>query len=579
LAAAACAALYHRHFSASSARLKARRAVVVGKTDLVDLRHPDALIRSSSLAKLPRDLLRVPVAKDVFTEDLVNYYEHHDGKLALSGTLRRIAYENKLQLPERLLEMALDAPAEAALWNDGRGRLRHFAVAMTQNTLARTITLLLPLHTQVTSAGQWPGMDASILELSYGNQHLTLFTRGDRVVVVSDGLLPEAQVEAGGLSGRQQEIANIVKAMLAETSGQPSAFAQSFNLLGGLPEKGHEIVVAAKTLAFGYENFMPDLGGFHLFFDAEGNRQSDVLLNAEAATAQYTPLWRALPHGAAFCAVLPVDWAALSDVAAQWRGQSNATDARRIGDLLAKFGPAAVCWYGGSRLYTPLFAAAAQEPFSAEEKEELLQLSRAATKVVKPDESTSGSDGGMWRGSVPSAYGASTEGAEAAQSGKRFLHPAVAVWSFTAGQEEARDVALFSPDAALVNKVLGVAAKNFPALADDMSIPDGGQVIALINPGILAELIRGEILEAAPKDGADNFRDVAEFLFTPRLQALTRYPPQAVSFRAGKKFFDFSAAAWRWYPLRWASVGKAEAANATNTSAAEAEAAGEAIRP
>ena len=610
LVALASTALYNRYFPASGTRSKTTSAA--DEAGAASLGMPDALIRSSSLSKLPPDLLRLPLAKDILTEDIVNYYEHHDGKLALSGTLRRIAYENKLQLPERLIEMALDAPAEVALWNDDEGRLHHFAVAMTENALARAITLLLPLHSKVTSTKKWPEIDATSLAVAYGHEHLILFTRGDRVVMVSDSLLPVADDEGKteGDSGksdsksvsknnssdndddvkRQQEMVRIVNALLAGKNDQTSTLAKSFNLTGGLPVKGHEIVISAKALSLGYARFTPGFDGFRFVFASAGDGQdwqSAILLNGQAATTPYAPLWRALPHGAAFCASLPVDWSALADVALQWRVDEDANRTQQAGEILAKFGPAAVCWYGDSRLYTPLFATFSPEKLSTTEKETLLQLSQEATKVEQPDESFNKEDGGMWRGSVPSDYGVSQEDKEGQQSGKR-LYPAVAIWSFTMGQGAGKDVALFSPDAALVKKALEVAAKKFPALSDDAPVADSERIIAFVNPDILAKLMRQEIFSSTPQGAAENFLGIADFLFTPRLQALAGYAPQWISFDTGKSSLNSSTPASQWYPLRWnratgASItntnASATSASATESKASETGAAAEAKQP
>ncbi|MDR0477209.1 MAG: DUF2138 family protein [Desulfobulbaceae bacterium] len=592
LAGAACVALYNRYFPVSSLALKTGQQKTEENVDPawstipstpslekrktnenIDLDRPAMLIRSSSLAKLPRDLLRLPVAKDLLTEDIVNYYEHHDGKLALSGSLRRIAYENKLQLPDRLIEMALDAPTEVALWTDGRGRLRHFALAMEQNVLARTIALLLPLRSEVIARQSWPEIQATSLTLSYGNEKLFLFTRGDRVVALSSGLLVTKAGDASNSEKPREGIIGIVDKLLAGKAGQPSLFAESFHLADQPAAKGHEIVIATHTLAFGYEHFMPGLAAFHLVFDDTGAWQSAVLINGEAATAAYTPLWRALPHGAAFCAALPVNWPALGEAAKRWRGESG--DGEPLDDLLAKFGPAAACWYGDSRLYAPLFATASEKKLTEPEKTTLLRLSQTATKVKEPDESLTEPDGGMWRGTVPSAHGISA--AKGEEASKRFFHPAAAVWAFTTGEKQANDVALFSPNALLLAKALDVAMKKFPAIADSATFPENEQIIAFINPAMLAELMRGEIFEAAPADQKENFRDVADFLFTPRLNALAAYAPQVVSFHVGKNLSAHAAPDWQWYPLRWNSLEPAKTGNASTASTKAAN--DEAIEP
>lgn len=70
----------------------------------LDLTYPDALIDSQSLSQLPRDVLRVPLLRDVLTEDFVAYYEGNEDRLSVAGALRRLAYEQKLDLAETVLK-------------------------------------------------------------------------------------------------------------------------------------------------------------------------------------------------------------------------------------------------------------------------------------------------------------------------------------------------------------------------------------------------------------------------------------------------------------------------------------------
>src|SRR5512147_829100 len=63
----------------------------------LDLEHPDVFVRTRSLSQLPRDLLKVPLARDLLSEDFVFYYEDDPDRLGLEGSLRRIAYEHDLQ--------------------------------------------------------------------------------------------------------------------------------------------------------------------------------------------------------------------------------------------------------------------------------------------------------------------------------------------------------------------------------------------------------------------------------------------------------------------------------------------------
>ncbi|MGK5048592.1 DUF2138 family protein [Janthinobacterium sp. GB4P2] len=105
----------------------------------LDLSRPDALVRTKSLSTLPRDLLTVPLARDVLREDFLFYYEQSEDRLGLKGSLRRIAYEHALGWGDQLLRMVLDQPAEVALWRDADGSLKHFAIAVSRNQLTRLL--------------------------------------------------------------------------------------------------------------------------------------------------------------------------------------------------------------------------------------------------------------------------------------------------------------------------------------------------------------------------------------------------------------------------------------------------------
>lgn len=148
------------------------------------LDQPDALIRSASLARLPRDLLQLPVAREVLTEDLVDYYETQEDRLAIAGALKRIAFEHHLSLPDRVLESVFDEEAEVALWRGPDGSLKYYLLAMTRNRLAKLIQFLasaLPGDTQLHRVGKLPGRQIELYALDYGYQRRLLFAaQGDR---------------------------------------------------------------------------------------------------------------------------------------------------------------------------------------------------------------------------------------------------------------------------------------------------------------------------------------------------------------------------------------------------------------
>lgn len=100
------------------------------KSVVLDLSRPDVLIRTRKLSSLPRDLLKVPIARDLLTEDFVFYYEGHPDRLGIKGSLRRIAYEHQLQWRDEVLQWVFDQPADIALWRAGDGTLKHWLISI-----------------------------------------------------------------------------------------------------------------------------------------------------------------------------------------------------------------------------------------------------------------------------------------------------------------------------------------------------------------------------------------------------------------------------------------------------------------
>jgi uncharacterized protein YfaA (DUF2138 family) len=506
--------------------------------------RPDALIRSSSLSRLPPDLLRIPLAKDVLSEDFVDYYEHNENREALLGTLKRIAYEHRLDLSEQLLEKVFSEPAEVALWRDEGGRLKNFALAMKQNALARLIRLLLPLtDAQVSSAGTLQGTDVPILVVEYGSRHrLLVMARGDRVVALSDpGMLLKAGRAEGGVAGQDDAAAAVIAELLDEEA-RVSPFARHFQLDEALPARGHEIMLGAPVFALGYARFVPDVRGVRLVFDDAGRWQSAVLLDSAVARRwNAAPLWRAMPHGAAFCAALPVAWPSLMDALAAWQEKADEKplseeEKKALGE---RFEPlAAACWYPGERFYAPLFAAQFKAPVAKEEGPRWLEWTMRMIRAEHEIRDGTQDGSWIWEGRVASRYGKREEGGEEA-----YLTPTLAIQNFSFAAEKPRDFFFFSPVADLVKKAQDVAGKKYPALADDAKGPGAGRMLAVVHPGALAALARTEVFASLPRGEETDFRDAADAYLVPRLDALAKFPAQRVLLR--------TSASAPWYPLEW----------------------------
>ncbi len=164
------------------------------KNDLgVDVSEPDVLIDSSSLSKLPADILSVPLLKDTLTEDFVFYYQNNADKLGLTGSLQRIVYEHHLTLKDSLINELLNQPAKIALWRDHKGKLNHFIMVIHRSGLAKMLEPLAHVvagDSQLSKASpetiQVGNRGIALYKLRYNGQKSLLFASdGDKMVLLS----------------------------------------------------------------------------------------------------------------------------------------------------------------------------------------------------------------------------------------------------------------------------------------------------------------------------------------------------------------------------------------------------------
>jgi uncharacterized protein YfaA (DUF2138 family) len=491
----------------------------------LDLSRPDALIRSSALSRLPSDLLRIPLAQDVLTEDFVDYYEHNENREALLGTMKRIAYEHRLDLSDRILQAVFNEPAELALWRDKGGRLTYFALAMTRNALAKAIGLLLPLSdTQISLAGTLEGGEAPILILEYGAGHrLLVLVKGDRVVALSDPgmLLAERQGEEAASVPSSAAAALLTE--LLRSGKNVSPFARYFSMTESLPEKSHEITLGASAFAFGYENFMPDLVALRLSFDAAGQWRSAARTSGGMRAAP----WSVLPRGPGLCAALPVEWERFVPLLKALNGAKVAQISEETWRVFA--GSVAACWYGDSRFYAPIFALRLQTPPDEAQAKNLFALASLAVNFRAEDVRFDAQTGvGLWKTNPAAVYE---------------LRPAMGLSGNTL---------LFSPDASLVEKAMDVAARRYPAIADDFATNADSDTLAMIDPKVLSKLLRRETFAALPRGEEAIFRNAADAWLAPRLEALARYPAQRIRLSGASA----PASSLEWQDLVWEPLSR-----------------------
>ena len=517
----------------------------------VDLARPDAYVSTPALSKLPRDMVKAPVLREVLDEDFAFYYEEHEDRLGLRGAVKRIAFEHDKTLSDQLLEAALDEPAEMAFWADAKGAPRYWLMAITRNTLARTLqelgsVALKDNQLSVIESVRIGSAQVSAYALKLSPRRtLALLSLGNRVVVLSDpGLLFDGERHADSKS------LSVIGDLLAGESASQSVYRRGLGL--GAAGSGHTLVADARLLSFGYGHFFPGVQALRVDIDAGGAALRTHLRVAGGGALPAEPagraLWSALPANAASCAVLPVDWAQLKQVLTTAKGAPAAEADKKKWDAFADRleGPAAVCWYAKSQLHTPIVVARVKTAGDADMTFVLDALSKWLAPASAVDASTPVRQGASrWAREVKAPWGPRGEGEQT------LYRPTLAL--------QDRWVT-FSPDDALVELALDAQARRYPSMAD--GLPATSATLVVLVPKQIATMARRESFEVIGPD-QELFRQAAEKRLVPRLDALGRLP-------AVRATTTGAPDAERWVALDWQPL--APVAGTAPTAAASAAA-------
>ncbi|CNK51323.1 DUF2138 domain-containing protein [Yersinia alsatica] len=520
----------------------------------VDLHHPDVLIESESLSKLPNDLLTIPFLRATLTEDFVFYYENNADRLGLIGSLRRIAFEHDLTLRDNFLEMLLDQPANIALWHDDLGKLNHFMAVIKRGGLTR---LLEPLAKAAAEDTQLEITDFSQLKVGSeaipvyqwhygGNKQLFFASHGDNLLLFSDIDMLYDQ------DSPSKDSTQITSILLSGTNPWPESFGLKNR--AGASEAGsestkntsplaHRISVSANYLGFGYQRFIPAFAGVRFEMGPQG-WQSYLALNdkqqGENSSFDLSPVWQAMPMGASLCVALPVS----QSVPEYLFQRIDAIDSKSAADFpLALNRASGLCWYADSHLYTPLFVSQLEQTANAQTDETLAgmftKVIGAREKQPIPVEATANHHGHLWQREVSSRYGqypASDAKDQDSLLGSQFFRVSLA----RHGQ-----ILLFSLDDKLVNKALQTLDKNFPPIAD--VLPQQAVVPVYMAPEALSELFKQEVFASLPKNVEPIFYNAAQTLLLPKLSALAAQQRYALILPADTELNE----SWQWLPLKW----------------------------
>jgi uncharacterized protein YfaA (DUF2138 family) len=559
----------------------------------LDIHHPDAVIDSEALSRLPRDMLRVPLLHDVLTQDFVDYYESDNTRLSAEGALRRLAFEHQLDWRDELIRRVFDEPAHVLLWRSPDGRLGYWVMSMRRNGLAKLLQgfgNVAASDTQLSQIAKLSG-DVPVYALKLAVGRTILFAaKDDRLVVLSaPGVLLDPK---NALIG---ERADAISELLS--SGRDDA-ARGFRLdAAGDTPKGHRVVVSANYLSFGYQAFFSGISALRFDFAPNGNGgngnsggasswQTAALIEPGKLPQHWNSadLWRALPASPAACTSLPADWKEASALLGKV-ADGGTESAAAIGDQLD--GPAAVCWYAKSTLVAPVFIARVKAKDAASVTALKAALGKTFGQVIGAYEAKAaktgdgaesyrrlpvttkeqGADVTVWQRPVSARAGTalSSKASFGAQlSSERYFPVTLAL---------AHGYLIFSPDGRLVDDTLAVLDKRYPALADTLAPQRLPRTILTLTPSSAAALIEREAGSALPPDQESVFRNASRTHLLPKLHALAHYPPVSLTLPQ-----DLPGSTG-WVPVDWwfdrAGAGAADAAtNATNadTSATAAPA-------
>jgi uncharacterized protein YfaA (DUF2138 family) len=508
----------------------------------LDLSRPEAVIRTSSLARLPRDLLRLPIASDVLTEDLAFYYEQHEDRLALGGALRRIAYEHQLEWSDALLQAALDEPAEIGLWRDGKGALRRFALVLDRNALATVLQELAAValkDRQLQIAGEisLEGYSTPVYSLTLSpRRSLLIVSGGERILVLSD---PWMLLDQDGkvMVAAQRAIANWL--------GNPGVLASAFQIENSPQAPAHSLAIGAQALALGYAAFVPSFKALRFDYSATAGWSIQMWMDSAAPAAKArdeAQTWKVLPVNPSACVQLPLDWNVVLNVMGVAKIAAADTN-----ELALREGSAVACWYRESNLYSPLFVLRLQ----ATPKDRDAIVRTLAEWALRLPSSGKGSGEEKAATTSEAAPGSSAPPKPEIRAGVLRWQPAGEARAGMPVPTVAAkgDYLFFSPDPALVDRALDTLARRNPSVSDQMA--EARDTLAFITPRSLAPMIEREALAALSRPGDANMRAAVQTHLAPRMQALARYPAYRLTFGARPP-------AQGWRSVEWHVIGGAK---------------------
>ncbi|MBK7890653.1 MAG: DUF2138 family protein [Bdellovibrionales bacterium] len=487
-------------------------------------REPDVTINTKSLFKLPKDIVSVPILKDLLTEDFVFYYRDSGADwLSFRGALARLAFENSSDWPTKLTAWILNGPAEVALWAGADGKLNHFLVVVDQTGVKALFEFLAKIAASDSQLKRQTigGREVQVLTLATGRL-VYLATEENRLFVFSDSSM-SLPVAATGRS-----IVDRTKSFFGLGDG--------VSIYGPrLGKADHVATVAASYLSFGYQAFFSGLRS--LRFDFVDKLWETQVFRADGLPLVDTKDWAQMPRGAAFCVAVPIDRKKVGAIvkAASWLDKA--------------YGNAVACWYPGSKIYTPMIALRGGYGTLAGQNAELKTVFSSLigaresllVKGVNDDDSPTL----KWLPALPvveEKLGAGRVGYTREVGGRygtyaskqsKMMDKLGSRRFFRVRLVATPDTILFSPDDQLIERGLLTLDGKFPSMAASLTAKAKTPSFVLA-PDAFSKLAKQTILESLPESQESIFRTAISRHLFPNLEKFGKGALQTASLSDGK---------------------------------------------
>ena len=478
----------------------------------IDIAKPDALIITKNFSQLPIDLIKNSFVKDLIDNNIFDFYELNASLLGLRGVVKRISFEQNTTILDKLLKFAFNKPAEIAFWKGHNGQLEHFMLVFNNSGtlgLSEKLTWLAEKDDRLNYIGHrlFGPNKISTYELKYtGSRAVFISFSSDNIFVYShQGInLPEKKVQEGWIPKIQ------------EIFGFKSGIGVFAPLFGVSDESmKHSLIINTTYLSFGYQRFFPSI--IAVRFDLKENLLKTFILTGENENkdvANSSIIWKALPLNPSLCLALPID-----PTEAKMGFNSFSPEIRKklFGVFDGIESSTGICWYPGSKFYTPLFIVKSRGLENKIEDisyifNELIGNLEAKVETNRyykpfPVEFKDLAGGHIWTRNVSSPFGLLSNHGENINKMrfKKYLKVTLAYY---------KEYLIFSPDHELVRNSIEILEKRYPPISDSLPKSNTNKLL-ILNPKKFSGLLKKSILEGLPSNKDAVFKEALSNNFFP----------------------------------------------------------------